>query len=96
MDTLKENNEDIKIVKRLNPKHNEVGVSNFQITYWQEANTIDGDEDEGESLTLTMINAALGEEDWFMKVETGKNGFTIDKPEDFQVILNDFYKRFNM
>lgn len=96
MDTLKENNDDIKIVKRLNPKHNEVGVSNFQITYWQEANTIDGDEDEGESLTLTMINAALGEEDWFMKVETGKNGFTIDKPEDFQVILNDFYKRFNM
>lgn len=96
MNTLKENNDDIKIVKRLNPKHNEVGVSNFQITYWQEANTIDGDEDEGESLTLTMINAALGEEDWFMKVETGKNGFTIDKPEDFQVILNDFYKRFNM
>lgn len=96
MDTLKENNDDIKIVKRLNPKHNEVGVSNFQITYWQEANTIDGDEDEGESLTLTMINAALGEEDWFMKIETGKNGFTIDKPEDFQVILNDFYKRFNM
>lgn len=96
MDTLKENNDDIKIVKRLNPKHNEVGVSNFQITYWQEANTIDGDEDEGESLTLTMINAALGEEDWFVKIETGKNGFTIDKPEDFQVILNDFYKRFNM
>lgn len=96
MDTLKENNDDIKIVKRLNPKHNEVSVSNFQITYWQEANTIDGDEDEGESLTLTMINAALGEEDWFMKIETGKNGFTIDKPEDFQVILNDFYKRFNM
>ena len=96
MDTLKENNDDIKIVKRLNPKHNEVGVSNFQITYWQEANTIDGDEDEGESLTLTMINAALGEEDWFMKIETGKNGVTINKPEDFQFILNDFYKRFKM
>lgn len=96
MDTLKENNDDIKIVKRLNPKHNEVGVSNFQITYWQEANTIDGDEDEGESLTLTMINSACGEEDWFLKVETGKGGFSLNKPEDLQVIVNDFYKRFNM
>jgi hypothetical protein len=96
MNTPKENIDDIKIVKRLNPKHNEVGVSNFQITYWQEANTIDGDEDEGESLTLTMINGAIGEEDWFTKIETGKNGFTINKPEDFQFILNDFYKRFKM
>lgn len=96
MTTQKENNDDIKIVKSITPKYNEVGISKFQMTYWQEANTIDGDEEEGESLTLTMINSACGEEDWFLKVETGKNGFTINKPEDFQVILNDFYKRFRV
>ncbi len=95
MSTPKEKNNEIKIVKRLDPKYNEVGITDFKMTYWQEANTIDGDELEGESLTLTMINALVDEKSWFLKIETGKGGFSINKPEDLQAILNDFYKRFN-
>ena len=96
MNTQKENNDNIKIVKSVIPKYNEVDISSFQMTYWQEANTIDGNQEEGESLTLTMINSTGGEEDWFLKIETGKGGFSLNKPEDLQVIVNDFYKRFRI
>lgn len=96
MTTQKENIDDIKIVRRLDPNHNEVGITDFKMTYWQEANTIDGDELEGESLTLSMINALVDEKSWFLKIETGKGGFSLNKPEDLQVIVNDFYKRFNL
>ena len=94
MNTPEEKNNDIKIVRRLDP--NEVGITDFKMTYWQEANTIDGDELEGESLTLSMINALVDEKSWFLKIETGKGGFSLNKPEDLQVIVNDFYKRFSL
>ena len=82
----------VKITNSPVPDNDTIAIDKIVIKYWQDGNSVDGTED-GETLEVEFKNAALDSDSWFMSLKTGKEGFSINEPNDLLEILQDACKR---
>lgn len=71
-------------------EENAVEISEFSITYTQQADT-NSDRDDYQSLTVFAENSGAG---WYISFKTDSK-WSINEPNDIKVLLEDFLSRMN-